>query len=73
MTQLLDDAVQHIRTLTADEQDSAAVVLMALANDRHEYTFDKNQIDGIHHAVAQADARQFASDERLRKIFGGAL
>lgn len=71
MTKL--EAVAQVRTLPEDEQNRAAEVLLAFADDRRDYTFDVEQIEGIRHAIAQADKGQFASDERLRGIFGRAL
>jgi hypothetical protein len=73
MTKLLEEAVAQLQTLPEDEQDRAAEVLLAFAQDRRDYTLDAEQIDGIRHAMAQADKGQFASDNRLRKIFGHAL
>ncbi len=62
-----------MRTLPEDEQNRAAEVLLAFAQDRRDYTLDVEQIEGIRHAMAQADRGQFASDKRLRKIFGRGL
>ena len=73
MTKLLEEAVAQLQTLPEDEQDRAAEVLLAFAHDRRDYTLDAEQIDGIRHAMGQADKGQFASDKRLRKIFGRAL
>jgi hypothetical protein len=73
MTKLLEEAVAQLQTLPEDEQDRAAEVLLAFAHDRRDYTLDAEQIDGIWHAMGQADKAQFTSDKRLRKIFGRAL
>jgi hypothetical protein len=73
MTNLLEEAVTQLRTLPEDEQDRAAEVPLAFALDRRDYTLDVEQIEGIRHAMAQADDGQFASDKRLRNIFGRTL
>ena len=73
MTKLLEEAMAELRTLPEDEQDRAAEVLLAFAHDRRDYTLDAEQIEGIRHAMGQADKGQFASEKRLRKIFGRAL
>ena len=73
MTKLLEEAMAELRTLPEDEQDRAAEVLLAFAHDRRDYTLDAEQITGIRHAMGQADKGQFASEKRLRKIFGRAL
>jgi hypothetical protein len=73
MTKLLEEAMAELRTLPEDEQDRAAEVLLAFAHDRRDYTLDAEQIEGIKHAMAQADKGQFADDKRLRRIFGRAL
>jgi hypothetical protein len=43
--------------------------LIAFARERHEYQLDDTQIAGIHHAMAQADRGEFASDASIRDIF----
>ena len=73
MTKLLEEAIEELRTLPADEQDQAAQALMAFARERHDYSFDDNQIAGIHHAMGQADRGEFVSDAAIREIFGRAL
>ena len=59
MTKLLEEAVAELRTLPKDEQDRAAEVLLAFAHDRQDYTLDAEQIEGIRHAMVQADKGQF--------------
>ena len=73
MTKLLEEAVEELRTLPEDEQDCAAHALLAFARDRHDYSFNDEQIAGIHHAMGQADRGEFASNEEVRTIFGRAL
>ncbi len=73
MTKLLEEAVAQVRTLPVEEQDRAAEVLLALTRDRRSYTFSSEQIEGIHHAMRQADRGEFASKQKLRTIFGRDL
>jgi len=46
---------------------------LSFARDRQEYTLTAEQIESITHAMGQADRGEFASDKRLRSIFGRAL
>jgi hypothetical protein len=73
MTRLLEEAVAELRTLPEDEQDRAAAALLAFTRDRGDYTLSSEQIEGIRHAMDQADKGEFASDKRLRRIFGRSL
>lgn len=73
MTKLLEEAVEELRTLPEDEQDRAAHALLAFARERHDYSFTADQVDGIHHAMHQADRGEFVSDAVVREIFGRTL
>jgi hypothetical protein len=46
---------------------------LSFARERNDYTLTVQQIEGITHAMEQADRGEFASDKRLRKIFGRSL
>ena len=73
MTKLLEEALAEVRTLPVEEQDRAAEVLLAFARDRRSYSFTPEQIEGIRHAMGQADRGEFASSKKLREIFGRDL
>jgi hypothetical protein len=73
MTKLLEEAVAELRTLPEDEQDRAAAALLSFTRDRQDYSLTVEQIEGIRHAMDQADRAEFASDGQLRKIFGRSL
>ena len=73
MTKLLEEAVAELRTLPEDEQDRAAAALLAFTRDRQDYTLSMEQIEGVQHAMEQADRGEFASDKRVREIFGQSL
>lgn len=66
MTKLLEAAIEEVRTLPENEQNQAAQALMAFARERHDYSFEDEQIAGIIHAIAQADRGQFAGDAAVR-------
>lgn len=73
MKTLLDQAVALLKTLPEDEQERAANVLMALAEERSTYTLDDDQLEGIDHAMAQADRGMFASDADIVDLFDNRL
>ena len=73
MTKLLEEAVEELRTLPEEEQDRAARALLDFTREHHDYTFDTDQIAGIHHAMEQADRGEFASDAKVRDIFSRSL
>lgn len=73
MKTLLDQAVALLKTLPEDEQQRAANVLMALAEERSLYTLDDDQLEGIDHAMAQADRGAFASDADIVDLFDQRL
>jgi len=73
MTKLLEEAVEELKTLPEDEQDRAARALLDFTRERHDYSFDTDQIAGIHHAIGQADRGEFASNAEVRGILGSGL
>ncbi len=70
MTKLLEEALARLRVLPDEEQNRAAEVLLAFAREHRTYSLSDEQIAGVEHAMGQADAGAFASDKRLRGIFG---
>jgi hypothetical protein len=64
--QLLEEALEHVRTLPEDEQDRVADALIAFTRECHDYSFDDGEIAGIHHAMAQADRGEFATGAEMR-------
>jgi hypothetical protein len=73
MTKLLEEAVVELRTLREDEQDRAAAALLAFTRDRQDYTLTGEQIEGIPHAMGQAEQGEFAGEKRLRRILGRSV
>lgn len=73
MTKLLQEAVALLGTLPEVEQDRAAQVLFAFTRELNDYDLDAEQLAGIDHAIAQANAGMFASDKRVKGIFDRTL
>jgi hypothetical protein len=73
MTTRLDEAVALLRTLPEDEQERAAGVLIAFAQDRTSYKLTDEQIVGIDHAMRQADRGELARDDEIVALFGERL
>ena len=69
MTKLLEEAVALLGTLPEVEQDRAAQVLLAFTREHNEYTLDADQLEGVDHAMGQADRGDFANLRRVREIF----
>lgn len=67
----LDHAVALLKSLP--DQERAANALIAFADEHTTYTLTDDQIDGIDHAIAQADGGQFAGDDQIAAIFGEPL
>lgn len=66
-------AVALLKTLPDDEQERAANVLMAFAQERSSYDLSDDQLAGIHHAMGQADRSEFASEADIVELFGHRL
>jgi hypothetical protein len=76
MTKLLERAIAQLRELAEETQDLAADALFMViehANDDGHYRLGDEEIEGVHHAMAQADRGEFASDRELTEIFGRSL
>jgi hypothetical protein len=76
MTKLLEEAVAQVRDLPAATQDLAAEALFMVihhVNDSDHYRLTEEQIEGVQHAIGQADRGEFASATDVREIFGREL
>ena len=72
MTKLLEEAVAQVRDLSPKTQNLAAeAVLMVIqhVNDADEYRLTDEQIEGVRHAMGQADRGEFASAREMQEIF----
>ena len=73
MTKLLQNAIARVQTLSDEEQDRAASVLLAFAGDNRNYSFTAEQIAGIEHAMQQADRGEFATDKEVEELFDAVV
>ena len=76
MTKLLEKAIAEILELPEETQNIAADALYMVIdhiNDDAQYRLTEEQVAGLHHAMAQADRSEFATDAELKEIFGRAL
>ena len=76
MTKLLELAITQVRDLPEETQDLAADALFMViehVNDHDHNHLTDEQVEGVHHAMAQADHGEFATDREVREIFGRSL
>ena len=70
MTKLLDRAVEAVRGLPAAAQDEVAHAMLALASDSDDIeAIDPAHLAGVLEGLAQAQRREFASDEQVEAAF----
>ena len=70
MIKLLEKAVETVRELSPQAQEKAARLLLQLAaNDREPEGINPAHMPGILRGLAQARARQFATDEEVEATF----
>jgi hypothetical protein len=65
MTKLLEEAIAKLKTLSEDQQDRVAELLLHLAEGDTDFALIEEQLEGIELAMRQADAGYFASDEEI--------
>jgi hypothetical protein len=65
MTKLLEQGIQAVRELSADRQDMAGELLLALANGDHQYRLTPEQVEDLKLAVHEADRGEFASADQI--------
>jgi hypothetical protein len=71
MTKLLDDALQAVRKLPADEQDSIARALLRLmgTDDEPPVALSTEERAAIAASKSAAARGEFASDEQVRAVW----
>jgi hypothetical protein len=70
MTDLLERAVAKLRSLPPSRQNEIAELLFVLAEQEPEaYEFSEQQLDRIKTGLAEADAKQFLTDEEVAVLF----
>ena len=65
MTKLLEEAIAKLKTLSDEQQDRVAELLLHLAEGEAEFDLTQEQIEGIELALAQADAGECATEEEV--------
>jgi len=76
MTKLLEEAIAEVLELPEETQNMAADALLMVidyVNDDTHYRLTDEQVAGVHHAMCQADRREFATEAELKEIFGRSL
>ena len=72
MTKLLEQAIAKVRQLPEAEQDHAAETLLALAELAEQgsvYKLSPEELAAVEDGLAQADRREFASDEQVAALW----
>lgn len=67
MTKLLEEAIAKLKTLSDEQQDRVAELLLHLAEGEAEFELTQEQIEGIEIAMQQADRGEFATQEEVRR------
>ena len=70
MTKLLEQGIEAVKALPADRQDLAGELLLALAGIAEQnYGLTPDQIEDLKISIAQADRREFATDEEVEAVW----
>lgn len=70
MTDLLEQAVAKLRSLPPTRQDEIAKLLFILAEQQPDtYEFSDEQVARIKTGLAEADAKQFLTDDEVAALF----
>jgi len=70
MTKLLENGIDAVRDLPADQQNLAGELLLALAEQsKRPPRLTPAQADDVRLAIAEADRGDFASDEEMAALW----
>jgi len=70
MTKLLENGIDAVRDLPADQQNRAGELLLSLAEQaKRRVRLSPEQIDDVRLAIAEADRGDFASDEEMAALW----
>ena len=70
MTELLEQAVERVRALPADQQDAFARVLLRLAGDEGPaYRLTPEEDASLAGSLGEAERGEFATDEQVQAIW----
>jgi len=73
MTKLLDKALETVRRLPPDSQDEIARAMLTLSNiEREAEDIDPAHLPAVLEGLAQAKARDFATDAEVEVIYRDA-
>lgn len=64
----IEDAIDALRKLTPERQQELAAYICHLANDEPE-DIDPDDLPSVLEGMAQAERRQFATDEQVAAVF----
>ena len=64
----IEDAIEALRKLSPERQQELAPYICHLANDEPE-AIDPADLPSVLEGMAQAERRQFASDEQVAAVF----
>ena len=69
MTKLLEQGIEAVKALPADRQDLAGELLLALAGIAEQNYGLTPKIEDLKISIAQADRREFATDEEVEAVW----
>jgi hypothetical protein len=67
MTKLLEEVIAKLKTLSGEQQDRVAGLLLHLTEGEAGFELTHEQIEGIELALSQADAGEFATGEEVAR------
>jgi hypothetical protein len=69
MTKLLEQALEAVRRLPAENQDEIARAMLHLARDPEPEPIDPAHLSAVLEGLAQAKRREFATDAEVEAAF----
>lgn len=70
MTELLDEAIEKVRALSADDQDRVAEVLLAVVEESgNSYRLTDEQVEAVRRAQEAARRGEIATDEEMNELW----
>ena len=69
MTKLLEQGIEAVRELSADRQDMAGELLLALAAKAPKYSLTSEQLEDLKTSIEEADRSEFASESEVAETW----
>jgi hypothetical protein len=70
MTKLLENGIDAVRDLPADQQNLAGELLLSLAaQSKQRHWLTPEQVEDVKLAIAEADRGDFATDEEMAALW----